>query len=593
MESRSRRFPNPSSALDEAALASSAWTEYSNGKGSRPRGAGARLARLFALIVCGGFALQWWLWKPLPTDVEIADASPLQSNRLRGNNERYEHGIGTGADAEAPTIGRVNDDAAPAFPPLVVTAQSAEDILARRKRYNPASHSKDQKEVVEMVKWAWGGYAKHAYGRDSLNIHDRTGPSQDLALTLVDSLDTLFLVGMFEEFDEASGWVAKNLETRMHYDGWVSVFETTIRVMGGLLSSFYLSGHEHLLVAAKKLGDLLTPAFKEYNHGFPDKDYNIVKKITREAPSLAEVGSLQLEFKYLARLTGKTEYQDQVEHIMDSLARDVAEKYPNGLLPVVVNQRTGRISGGKVTLGANGDSYYEYLLKQWLLSGKRETKYKNQYIVAVNGIMDQLVAKSKPSGLVFIGELVDGHLSPKMDHLVCFVPGMLALGYMHGMPESHLKLAEQLLETCYQMYAQMDAKLAPEIAYFNMNDDASKDLDIHPRDAFNLLRPETVESLMIMYRVTKNEKYRVYGREIMRAFEKHCKLETGGYMSIGNVAKGPVQTKFRDGMESFFVAETLKYLFLLFSDDSVFPLDQIVFNTEAHPFPMEQPVLAD
>lgn len=214
------------------------------------------------------------------------------------------------------------------------------------------------------------------------------------------------------------------------------------------------------------------------------------------------------------------------------------------------------------------------------------------YITAVDGIMDKLVTESKPSGLVFIGELIDGKLQPKMDHLVCFVPGMLALGYMHGMPKKHLTLAEKLVETCYQMYAQMEAKLAPEIVYFHVDNDTTADLDIHPQDAFNLLRPETVESLMILYRVTKNEKYRRYGREIMAAFEKQCKLEKGGYTSIGNVATGPVQRLYREEMESFFIAETLKYLFLLFSDNSVLPLDEIVFNTEAHPFPIEQPVKA-
>jgi mannosyl-oligosaccharide alpha-1,2-mannosidase len=244
----------------------------------------------------------------------------------------------------------------------------------------------------------------------------------------------------------------------------------------------------------------------------------------------------------------------------------------------------------KITLGAMGDSYYEYLLKQWLLSGKKDTKYKERYLRAVNGIKSKLVAKSHPNGLVFIGELLRfGEFSPKMDHLVCFVPGMLALGYLHGMPEEHLILAEQLVETCFQMYDRMQAKLAPEIVYFNMAEKSDiQDLYVKDRDAFNLLRPETVESLMILYRVTKKTKYRTYGRVIIEAFETNCKLEEkGGYTSISNIYTGPVKKGFRREMESFFIAETLKYLFLLFSDDDVLPLDEIVFNTEAHPFEME------
>lgn len=62
-------------------------------------------------------------------------------------------------------------------------------------------------------------------------------------------------------------------------------------------------------------------------------------------------------------------------------------------------------------------------------------------------------------------------------------------------------------------------------------------------------------------------------------------VEVGGYRSIKQVVSGPV-LGFRPDMESFFLAETLKYLYLLFSDNDLLPLDQIVFNTEAHPFPI-------
>lgn len=207
---------------------------------------------------------------------------------------------------------------------------------------------------------------------------------------------------------------------------------------------------------------------------------------------------------------------------------------------------------------------------------------------AVEGIRTKLLMKSQPSQLVFIGELLYDGLSPKMDHLVCFVPGMLALGYYHGMPQEHLELAKQLIETCYQMYARMATKLAPEIMYFHVDPKAHEDFNVHSQDAFNLQRPETVESLMILHRVTKDPKYRMYGLEIMKAFETNCRISNGGgYYTVGNVAKGPVRPRHTDGMESFFIAETLKYLFLLFSDDdTLLPLDEIVFNTEAHPFPM-------
>ncbi|KAF0710637.1 hypothetical protein AaE_012444 [Aphanomyces astaci] len=201
--------------------------------------------------------------------------------------------------------------------------------------------------------------------------------------------------------------------------------------------------------------------------------------------------------------------------------------------------------------------------------------------------MDKLVGRTKKSGWVFLGELeVNGDLTPKMDHLVCFMPGMLALGYMHGMPSSHLDLAKALGRTCFEMYNQMASNLAPEIAYFNTVDD-SNDIQVHAPDAFNILRPETVESLMVLYRVTRDETYREWGKVIFRAFEQHCRLPQGGYSSVNHVDSPAPSKFFRREMESFFMAETLKYFYLLFSDESVVPLDQFVFNTEAHPFPIQ------
>ena len=175
-------------------------------------------------------------------------------------------------------------------------------------------------------------------------------------------------------------------------------------------------------------------------------------------------------------------------------------------------------------LGARGDSYYEYLLKRWLLTNRTETIHRQRYEHAVNGIMSKLIGYSKPNNWTFVGEWKKNALIHKMDHLVCFLPGVLALGYVNQMPATHLDLAERLLYSCYQMYKSMPSGLAPEIVQFSTAQDATTDLSVKPNDAFNILRPETVESLMILYRVTKNETYREWGREIFSAFEKHCRV---------------------------------------------------------------------
>lgn len=104
-------------------------------------------------------------------------------------------------------------------------------------------------------------------------------------------------------------------------------------------------------------------------------------------------------------------------------------------------------------------------------------------------------------------------------------------------------------------------------------------------DAHNLLRPETVESLFLLHRITGDKKYQEYGWKIFQAFEKYTKVAEGGYSSINNVQDAD-NPDYRDKMESFFLGETLKYFFLLFSDSEIVPLDRYVFNTEAHPLPV-------
>jgi hypothetical protein len=205
----------------------------------------------------------------------------------------------------------------------------------RRRKFDPSSHSDDQKKVVDMAKCAWKGYSTYAYGHDSLDVlkWEGTGlPYHDMALTLVDSMDTLFVMGMFEEFDKASEWMKVNMHERIFKRGFISFFETTIRVLGGLLSAYNLSGKPHLLQLADELGEALYPAFQHHKHGVPAKDFDILSKTTRSMSSLAEAGTLQLEFKYLARLTGKKKYYDCVEHIMD-LVGYTFSYLPQYLLP--------------------------------------------------------------------------------------------------------------------------------------------------------------------------------------------------------------------------------------------------------------------
>ncbi|XP_077398995.1 endoplasmic reticulum mannosyl-oligosaccharide 1,2-alpha-mannosidase [Vanacampus margaritifer] len=447
----------------------------------------------------------------------------------------------------------------------------------------------DRLEAVrDAFRHAWKGYKDYAWGHDELKpISKSFSEWFGLGLTLIDSLDTMWIMDLKEEFAEAKQWIEKELSFNQNVD--VNLFETTIRILGGLLSTYHLTGDQLFLNKAKDLGSRMMPAFKTPSK-IPFSDVNIGKG-TAHPPrwtsdsSMAEVTSIQLEFRELSRLTQDPQYKEAVDEVMKQVHK-LPGKH-DGLIPMFINTNSGQFSHrGIYTLGARADSYYEYLLKQWLQGGKTEDELLEDYIEAINGVKKHLVRQTGPHKLTFVGELSHNRFSPKMDHLVCFLPGTLALGAHNDLPGDHMDLAAQLMETCHHMYTQMETGLSPEIAHFNMHATDSKDIIVKPADRHNLLRPETVESLFYMYRFTKDPKYREWGWQILQSFNKYTKVSDGGYTSINNV-RDPENPEPRDKMESFFLGETLKYFYLLFSDDmELLSLDKYIFNTEAHPLPI-------
>lgn len=463
---------------------------------------------------------------------------------------------------------------------------------AARIQANPAPQNERQKAVVDAFLHAWAGYRKFAWGHDELKPLTRSFSEWfGLGLTLIDALDTMWILGLKKEFQEARNWVSKRLLFQKDVD--VNLFESTIRILGGLLSAFHLSGDILFLKKAEDFGNRLMPAFRTPSK-IPYSDVNIGTGVAHPPrwtsdSTVAEVTSIQLEFRELSRLTGDKKFQEAAEEV----TRHVHALHGklDGLVPMFINTNSGSFTHlGVFTLGARADSYYEYLLKQWIQGGKKERQLLEDYLEAVDGIRKHLLARSEPRKLTFVGELNHGRFSAKMDHLVCFLPGTLALGAHHGLPAEHMELAQALMDTCYQMYRQMETGLSPEIAHFNLHHTkAVKDVQVKAADRHNLLRPETVESLFYLYRLTGDHKYQDWGWEILRSFNTYTRVPSGGYSSISNV-QDPRHPQPRDKMESFFLGETLKYLYLLFSDDpDLLSLDTYVFNTEAHPLPIWAP----
>ncbi|KAL4793330.1 glycoside hydrolase [Aspergillus venezuelensis] len=240
----------------------------------------------------------------------------------------------------------------------------------------------------------------------------------------------------------------------------------------------------------------------------------------------------------------------------------------------------------------------KYLIKQYLQTSGQEPIYREMWDEALAGIQKYLVTSTKRSKLQFITELPQGigvPLSPKMDHLFCFLPGSIALGATEGLAgeearalltrtpekEQQMQLARELTKTCWAISSSASQ---PPGTSSNDRTTCKNDITIKPLDGHNLQRPETVESLFLMHRITNDPIYREWGWEILRAFKRHILVPGGeGYTSLQDVTKVPPPK--RDNMESFWLAETLKYLYLLFSPRDFLPLSEVVFSTEAHILP--------
>ncbi|KAH0556675.1 hypothetical protein GP486_005518 [Trichoglossum hirsutum] len=496
-----------------------------------------------------------------------------------------------------------------------------------------------RERVREAFTLSWDAYERHAWGFDEFHPISKRGTQmvpKGLGWIIVDSLDTMMLMNLTSRLSHAREWISASLDYNQDHD--VNTFETTIRMLGGLLSAHYLStafpemaplpggvkGDEDLyLEKATDLAERLMGAYDSPS-GIPYASVNL--KTTEGIPShadggassTAEAGSLQLEMKYVAMLTGEKSYWDKAEKVMQIIDDNGVQ---DGLVPIFIYATTGEFRDSTIRLGSRGDSYYEYLIKQYIQTSQQEPIYRDMYDQALGGVRKHLLTYSKPSHHALIAELpegIGGELSPKMDHLVCFMPGTIALGATGGLTEAdarrlptwgkkqeeEMKLARELMQTCFGMYRVTLTGLAPEIAWFNIEDpplhegeatppgdlmdeldaDWKQDYVVKDGDSHNLQRPETVESLFVLWRITGDSKYREWGWEIFEAFETYSKVaHDNGFASLDSVNQLPPTQ--RDNMESFWLAETLKYLYLLFSPNDILPLDKVVFNTEAHPFP--------
>ncbi|MFN2492990.1 MAG: glycoside hydrolase family 47 protein, partial [Pyrinomonadaceae bacterium] len=190
-------------------------------------------------------------------------------------------------------------------------------VASQTRRVHSLNKQKLAAEVRAEFLHAWRGYKKYAWGHDDLkplskSYHDWY--AEPLLMTQVDALDTMILMGLKEEADKTREYIVKNLS--FDKDFYVQNFEITIRLLGGLLSSYQLTGDRRLLALAEELGNRLLPVFGSPT-GLPYIEINLkTGKVSGRDTNPAEAGTLLIEFGTLSKLTNKPVFYDKAKRAL-------------------------------------------------------------------------------------------------------------------------------------------------------------------------------------------------------------------------------------------------------------------------------------
>ena len=469
--------------------------------------------------------------------------------------------------------------------PLFVIASSA----APARSQKVATKEQLAGQVRTEFLHAWNGYKKYAWGHDDLKPLSRTYHdwyAEPLLTTPIDALDTMILMGLKDEADRTREYI----DAHLSFDKDISVqnFEITIRLLGGLLSSYELTRDKRLLDLAEDLGNRLLPVFDSPT-GLPYRYVNLkTGKVRGNVTNPAEAGTLLIEFGTLSKLTHKQVFYEKAKR---ALVEIYNRRSPIGLVGTWINVETGQWTNTDSHISGAIDSYYEYLLKSAILFDDQDCKRMwSDSIAAINKYLaqpilhDLLYASVNAGAQVKEPELWYGHADMNTGKrtamtygaLDAFFPAILALS-------GDLDRARRLQQSSFKMWSLYN--IEPE------------ELDFNSMQVVSLgypLRPEIVESTYYLYHYASvgapglptlrkgkpalTEEYLQMGDTMWNDFVKYCRTEEG-YAALKSV----VTKEKSDSMQSFLFAETFKYFYLLFAPPRTLDFDRVIFNTEAHP----------
>ena len=487
------------------------------------------------------------------------------------------------------------------------------------------------RRVKDCFTRSWEAYKKNAWMRDELRpISGQYATTfGGWAATLVDSLDTLWLMGMKDEFEKAVD-AAAMIDFSSAESEVLNVFETTIRYLGGYMGAYDISDGAYpvLLTKAKEVGDLLYKAFDTPNRmpitRWHWRDADLRAQMADDTVLVAELGSLSLEFTRLSQLTGDTKYYDAIYAVMLAFEQSQSSTRAPGLWPIAVNAKSLSFDGNTFTIGGMADSLYEYLPKQFMLLGGTVKSYQTMYEKAMVAMKKSIFFRPMlpngtdvliPGDYKFDNRVHKFILEPQGQHLSCFSGGMVALGAkLFNREADEMPIAKKLVDGCIWVYESMVTGIAPEIFLLhpceNLNDcpwdekswhealmrrqrpDAeSRDLPYDEKleymlrqrrlapgftdipDRRYILRPEAIESIFVLYRLTGDTRLVHVAWKMFEAIDNHTRTDLAN-AGIEDVTMD--SSKLIDRMESFWLAETLKYFYLIFSRPNVLSLDKFV-----------------
>lgn len=424
-----------------------------------------------------------------------------------------------------------------------------------------SNYSIDKQMLADSVRneflHAWNSYKQFAMGHDEVKPLSKTfrdWHSVPLLMTPVDALDVMYLMGLDEEAESTKNFIIENLS--FDEDIFVKNFEITIRLLGGLLSNYQISGDSRLLALAEDLGKRLLPAFNSPT-GMPYMFVNLqTGEVKGDVSNPAEIGTLLIEFGTLSKLTGNPIYFEKAKRALVELYN---HRSPIGLVGSSISVTTGIWVDGTSHISGGIDSYYEYLLKCAILFNDKDClKMWQTSIEAINKYLSHETQTGLWYGQVnmFRGEIT----STRYGSFDAFFPAVLALS-------GDIEKAARLQKSSDLMWRTFGIE-PEEIDYYRM------------KITFPTyhLRPEIIESAYYLYHFTNDSLYLNMGKHYFENLVQYCRNENG-YSALINV----VTKEKADEMESFFFAETLKYLYLLFAEQDVIDFSKVIFNTEAHP----------